>query len=155
MDARAASPITRNYVVTKTFHAPLDFVFAWCTDFKVDDAKMAGSKTRRHFLERSKRRVVYVLKRKKGGETVDGIRAVWIRPPDSWHLDTCGDKRELCDYKLSTVGKRTKLTMTFSVSYDDPRDARSRRELVSRAKARWDAFAGHLERDYAAARASR
>ena len=143
-------PITRTYKVSKAFRAPLDFCFAWCTDFRADDNKMTGSKTKRHFLERSRRRFVWVTTHKEGRNTVEGIRAVWLKAPDAWHLDSCGDGREIGDYKLTPVGSRTRLDMVFHVTYDDPRKAEGVREWVQGAKREWDAFGRYLETDYKA-----
>jgi hypothetical protein len=143
-------PVNKTYRLSQTFNAPLDFTFAWCTDFREDDNKMTGSKIRRKFLERSSRRFVWVTQNKVGRRTVEGIRAVWLRPPDAWHLDTCGDGREIGDYKLTPVGKRTRLDMVFQVTYDDPDEAESVREWVAGAKREWDAFRKYLEADYEA-----
>jgi len=143
-----AEPVTKTYKVSKTFKAPLDFCFAWCTDFRVDDNKMTGSKTKRRFLERSRRRFVWVTTYKEGRNPVEGIRAVWLKPPDAWHLDSCGDGRELGDYKLTSVGRRTRLDMVFHVTYDDPKKAEGVREWVQGAKREWDVFGRYLEADY-------
>jgi hypothetical protein len=34
----------------KTFKAPLEYVFEWCTDLREDDGKMTGSKRKRTIL---------------------------------------------------------------------------------------------------------
>jgi len=143
-----AGPVTKTYKVSKTFKAPLDFCFEWCTDFRADDNKMTGSKIKRHFLERTRRRFVWVAAHKEGKRTVEGIRAVWLKPPDAWHLDTCGDGREIGDYKLTSVGRRTRLDMVFRVTYDDPKKAEGAREWVRDARREWDAFGRYLEADY-------
>lgn len=145
-----AGPVTKTYRVSKTFKAPLSFCFAWCTDFRADDNKMTGSKTRRRFLERSSRRFVWISTYKEGKKTVEGVRAVWLAPPDGWHLDSCGDGRELGDYKLTPMGRRTRLDMVFRVTYDDPKKAEGVHEWVRGAKREWDAFGRHLEADYRA-----
>ena len=142
------APVIRVYRVSKTFKAPLDFCFAWCTDFRADDSKMTGSKTRRHFLERSPRRFVWVATYKEGKKKVEGVRAVWLRPPDAWHLDTCGDGREIGDYKLTPVGNRTRLDMVFHVTYDDPKKAEGVREWERGSRREWDAFGRYLEAEY-------
>jgi len=143
-------PVAKTYSVSKTFHAPLDFVYSWCTDFRADDNKMVGSNLRRHFFERSPRRYVWLLKRKVRKKTIEGLRVVWLTPPDSWRLSTCGDKFEEGTYKLTPVGKRTRLDMTFRVIYEDPKKVPSTRELVSGDKNDWNSFAKYLEKDYQA-----
>jgi hypothetical protein len=145
-----ARPVTKTYKVSKTFKAPLDFCFAWCTDFRADDNKMTGSKMKRHFLEKSRRRFVWVATHKEGRKTVEGIRAVWLKPPDAWHLDSCGDGREIGDYKLTPLGRRTRLDMVFHVTYDDPKKVEGVREWVQGAKWEWDTFGRYLEADYKA-----
>ncbi|HYA55838.1 MAG TPA: hypothetical protein VED22_03470 [Nitrososphaerales archaeon] len=145
-----AGPVTKTYKVSKTFKAPLAFCYAWCTDFRADDYKMTGSKTRRHFLEQSRRRFVWVATYKEGRRTVEGIRAVWLKAPDAWHLDTCGDGREIGDYKLTPVGRGTRLDMVFRVTYDDPKKVEGVREWVRDTRREWDTFGRFLEADYKA-----
>lgn len=143
-------PVSKTYNLSQMFHAPLEFVFDWCTDYRSDDSKMYGGKTRRRFLERSKRMYVWVVKYKQGRKTVEGVRAVWLMPPDSWHLDTCGDHYETGDYKLTPVGRRTRLNMTFHIIYPDPKKVDSTREWVAGSRREWNAFAKYLDKDYQA-----
>jgi hypothetical protein len=88
------SAVVGTYKVSKTFNAPIDFVFKWCTDFREDDGKMVGSKNKKRFLERSKKRIVWVSTYKEDGVPGEGLRVVWLRPPDAWHFETCGDEYE-------------------------------------------------------------
>lgn len=137
------------YRVSKTFKAPLDFVFAWCTDFREDDGEMTGSKARRTFLERTKQRVVWVSDYKKKGKDIQGVRAVWLNPPDSWHLDTCGDQRELGDYVLRPKGKKkTKLDMKFKVAYESKDEVVDTDKWEKEVSDEWNIFAERLEKDY-------
>jgi hypothetical protein len=41
------------YQVSQTFNAPKDYVYSWCTDYREDDPKMLGSRSRRRFVERT------------------------------------------------------------------------------------------------------
>ena len=137
------------YNISKTFDAPLKFVFDWCTDFREDDGKMVGSKTKQQFLERTEKRIVWVSNYKEEGKTIEGVRVVWLHPPNSWHLDTCGDLRELGDYKLTSLGKtRTRLDMVFQISYDDPKDLRDKKEWEKEVLEEWDTYGKYLEKDY-------
>jgi len=78
----------------------MDYVFAWCTDFREDDPqKYLGSKTVRKILEKTPERVIWAVRFKDGKGFSEGVWAVWLNPPKSWHLDTCGDGREVGDYK--------------------------------------------------------
>jgi len=137
------------YRVSKTFNAPLDFVYRWCTDYREDDLKMIGSSNKRKIIERSKSRVVWRVIGKNGGNGYEGVRVVWLKPPNSWHLDTCGDKRELGEYRLTPLGKgRTRLDMKFTVSYDSPKEVEGRKSWEADARADWDSYGSYLERDY-------
>jgi hypothetical protein len=141
--------VIETYNVSKTFDAPLQFVFDWCTDFREDDGKMVGAEAKRHFLERTDERVVWVSKHEEGGKTIEGLRAVWLDPPDSWHLDASGDTRELGDYQLTSLGEnKTRLDMIFQLSYDDPKDVRVKKEWEKEVNEEWDIYGKYLEEDY-------
>ncbi len=137
------------YRVSKILNAPLKFAYAWCTDFREGDLKMIGSKNRRNIIERTKKRVLWTVVKKDGGKGYEGVRVVWLNPPNAWHLDTCGDKREISEYKLTRIGKeKTRLDMKFTVSYDTPKAVESRKSWEADAKADWDSYGKYLERDY-------
>lgn len=139
----------RTYHVSKTFSAPLRFVFSWCTDYREDDMRMIGSKRKRHILERTKKMVVWRVEGKDIKTEFDPIRVVWLKPPDSWHLDCSGDETEVGDYTLTSIGReRTRLEMTFRTTYYDPKDVVSRESYLREAKAHWDAYGRYLEHDY-------
>lgn len=139
--------VVETYHVSKTIAAPLNFVYAWCTDFREDDPRMIGSKNRRRILEHTKKRVIWVVDGKKGKP--DAVRLVWLHPPDSWHLETGGDETEVGDYKLTPLGKyRTRLDMTFKATYGDRKDVQSRESYEGEATSHWDSYARYLERDY-------
>lgn len=139
------------YHVSKTFRAPLDFVFAWCTDFREGDNKMTGSKSKRKILEKTEKRILWIVEYKEKGETREGVRVVWPHPPDSWHLDTCGDGKELGEYRLSPKGKnKTRLDMEFRITYDDKDEIEDKDEWEKETRELWDIFAWYLEKDYEA-----
>ncbi|MGP8124961.1 MAG: hypothetical protein ACLQEQ_03715 [Nitrososphaerales archaeon] len=142
-------PISKTYRISETFDAPKDFVFNWCTDFREDDYKMTGSTARRRFLERTKERIVWIVMYKEGKRTVEGVRAVWLKPPNSWHFDTCGDGREVGDYTLQELKNgKTRLDMVFNVTYDDPSEVENRSEWTKGARKNWYAYRKFLEKDY-------
>ena len=145
------------YKASKTFRAPLDYVFQWCTDFREDDGEMVGSKAKRTFVERTDKRIIWVAEYKEKGKNKEGVRVVWLHPPDAWHLDTCGDGREVGEYKLAVKGKnKTRLDMKFRISYDSKDEAPDKKKWEKDVDEEWDTFASHLENDYkASAHASR
>jgi hypothetical protein len=137
------------YRLTKTFNAPLGFVYNWCTDFREDDLKMVGSKTRRMILEHTRKHVVWRIVAKGGTKGYQGIRSVWLNPPNRWHLDTSGDKHLTGDYKLTRLGKaRTRLDMRFTETNVDRRKLEPRKSWEADTMSEWDAYARCLERDY-------
>ena len=137
------------YKVSKTFKAPLEFVFDWCTDFREDDGQMTGSKTKRTFLEKTSKRIVWVVEYKEKGRSVEGVRVVWLHPPDSWSLDTCGDHREIGEYKLKRKSKnKTRLDMKFRYSYDGKEEVQDQEEWEEETREMWDIYGRHLEKDY-------
>jgi len=139
----------KTYKVSKTFDAPLDFVYAWCTDFRADDLQMLGSKDIRNLHEKTERRVIWTVERRKPSSSTDPVRVVWLRPPDSWHLETCGDGSEVGEYNLKAIGKnRTKLDMSFTETYRSKKGIPSKAELKAEAADHWKAYGKALERDY-------
>jgi len=137
--------------VSKTFNAPMDFVFDWCTDYREDDPKMLGSKLRRRIIDRTPKRVVWwVDEGKKEDGSPQPIRAVWLHPPDAWHLETCGDGFEIWDYRLTALGRRkTRLDMEFKVTVESLKDVHASGNMVNNAQNHWDRYGRFLERDYA------
>jgi hypothetical protein len=146
--------MSKTYRISKKFSAPLNFVYRWCTDFREDDYKMSGTTkfeqtARRRFLERSDKRMIWMMNRRVGNRMVEGIRAVWLYPPDSWHLETCGDHMETGDYKLYKLNaSKTRLDMKFTIVYDDPVKVQSQEEWARGPRKNWAAFARYLEADY-------
>jgi hypothetical protein len=137
------------YRISKTFNAPLGFVYKWCTDYQPDDPKMIGSKNRRNILERSKRNVIWRVQSKSKVKGYEGVRAVWLKPPNAWHLDTCGDGREVGDYKLTRLSKtRTRLDMKFQVTYNYAGQIESKKSWIADLKSHWDSYGRYLEKDY-------
>jgi len=140
---------TETYRVSKTFNAPIRFVYTWCTDFREDDAKMLGSKLRRIFHEKTKERVIWTITGEDLPTGTDPVRVVWLRPPDSWHLETCGDEVLVGDYKLMAVGKsKTRLDLTFAKTYANREDALDRETFERGTLDHWDHYTKFLESDY-------
>ena len=146
-----ARPVKAKYRLSETFNAPKEYVFAWCTDFREDDNKLIGSKTERKILEKTPERVVWVVRYKDGKGFTEGVRAVWLDPPNAWHLDTCGDGREVGEYKLKSLGKsKTRLEMKFAVTYDSKDEVEDKDEWEAGGVKHWKIYKKTLEADFKA-----
>jgi len=134
-----------------TFRAPLDFVFAWCTDYTPIDAALEREAYERKIIERTARRVVFEdLEDSESGW--DWSRAtVTLSPPSRWHMDAVGNNRDVvADYVLSRMsGGRTRLDLSWKRKPKVP-DAKRRTKAEREASATraWRHFATAKERDY-------
>ena len=144
---------SRTIHVSKIIHAPVRFVYNWCTDFRKDDNKLSGSKTRRIITQKTKRRVIFISVFKWAGRSRYSVQIVTLRPPNRWHLDYAGEEAdEVGDYQLTELGpRRTRLDMAFKESYK-VRGAPTRKEEVKQTNEVWDRYVTVLERDYARSR---
>ncbi len=147
--------ITRTYRVSKTFNAPIHYVYDWCTDFRDDDSELADGKWRRHVIDQTKKRAVYVSHYQSDGREYEGVRVVTLKSPNAWHLDGMAeDENEVGDYRLTSVGKnRTKLEMVFKVTYKQG-EPESKESWEGDTSQMWDRFKASLERDYTAGRSA-
>jgi hypothetical protein len=146
---------TRTYHVSKTFNAPIRYVYDWCTDFREDDNKLAGKTWRRHILEKTKSRAVYISHWQEEGKEDEGVRLVTLKPPKAWHLDGVTEgEHEVGEYRLSSVGKnKTRLNMTFKVTYKRG-EPESKESWEGDTSETWDRFKAALENDYSSGRSS-
>ena len=148
-----ARPVNQTYKISQKFDAPMECVFAWCTDFREDDNNYIGSKTVRKILEKTPERVVWRVRYKEGKGYEEGVRIVWLSPPKSWRLDTCGDSRERGDYRLTPLGKsKTRLDMKFVVTYDSKNEAEDKDEWEEDGIKHWKIYRKALEADFKAGR---
>ena len=146
------------YHASVSFHAPLDFVFAWCTDYTPEDGALENENYARKIIERTPRRVIFEdLEESPSGW--DWQRAiVSLRPPNRWHMVGVGNNRDVeADYVLSNLPRgRTRLDLRWKRM---PRVAdvkkRSKAEREASATRAWKRFAVALERDYQKSRRSR
>ena len=133
---------------SKTINAPLRFVYDWCTDYREDDYKITGAKSRRLIVEKTKSRVVYITQQ-KGAKAGTVVNIVTLRPPNGWHLNSIGDQRnETGRYHLRKLGPRsTKLDMVFKFKWKIG-PAPTRTEFLEHLNEIWDKYAAALENDY-------
>jgi hypothetical protein len=142
--------VSRTIHVSKIIKAPVRFVYDWCTDFREDDSKISGSKTRRIVLQKTKRRSVYISAFIWAGRSRYGVNIVTLRQPNGWHLEYVGEEAdEIGDYRLTKLGRgRTRLDMAFKEEYKI-RGAPTRKEMMKHTNEIWDRYVAALERDYA------
>jgi hypothetical protein len=146
------------YTIRTTFHAPLDFVYRWCTDYSAGDAQLEGEAYERRILRRTPREVVY-----QDLSTADGgwswtQHVVRLLPPDRWHSESVGSHREITlDYRLrSLAGERTQLTLTAvrrpcGIGTRNP----SKSGWEASVRASWRHFGRALEREYRGRRSAK
>ncbi len=139
------------YRVDVAFRVPLDFAFAWCTDYTPDDPKLEGESYQRKIIERSRRRVVFEdLEETKDG-WVWGQDVVTLLPPDRWHMDGVGNRRDVtADYKLSRLSDgRTGLHLQWRRRPNVPAAKElTKAQREADALRAWKRFAVAMERDY-------
>ena len=140
---------SHTYQISKMINAPLKFVYNWCVDFREDDPKIWGSRTRRIILQRTKRRVIYMSTLKRRGRATSAVRIVTLHPPNVWHLDLVGQENdEIGDYRLTSLGpKKTRLDITFTVKYKIA-NAPTKEKDAKETSEVWDKYVVALERDY-------
>ncbi len=139
------------YQIRRTFRAPRDFVFRWCTDYRPDDAKRSRETYERRILHRSPRRVLY----EDLWWAADGWRwrrsDVRLSPPSGWHSDSIGNFRDASiDYRLRSLSDRsTELTLRMR-RRPGPRAIRNppRAVLEKELRELWGYYARALESDY-------
>ena len=135
---------------SKVIHAPVRFVYGWCTDYRETDTRITGSKAKRKILMRNNHRVLLAITYPSRGKTRSAVEVVTLYPPKAWHLDFVGDEDdETGDYVLSSLGpKKTRLDMTFMEHYKVA-NAPSQRQDTASINELWDKYVAALEKDYA------
>lgn len=142
---------SQEYRFRTAFHAPLPFVFRWCTDYQPSDARLENEGFERRIVERGPRRVIF----EDIEETPQGWtwrrHVVTLRPPDRWHSDSVGNYRDFqLDYRLRPLRDgRTELTFRGRrrpaiLASKNPTVEEFRRSM----DASWRHFRRHLENDY-------
>ncbi len=141
------------YAIDVDLRAPLPFVFAWCTDYREDDAERAGERYRRKVIGRTGRRVVFEdLEEDDAGFNWSRVECD-LRPPAHWHAERRGNRREVSvDYRLVPLGpERTRLEIRLRRRDLLPgvrRLPKRRREALLARE--WARFRSALEHDYRA-----
>lgn len=148
---RAGGGGWRAYRIRVAFRVPLPFAFAWCTDFSPEDAALEGESYRRKVVERTRRRVVF----EDLEESPDGWfwarDVVTLRPPNRWHMESVGSRREVIgDYLLTNLPDgRTQLELRWRrrpIMRETKPLTKAQREASTLTA--WRRFGRALERDY-------
>ena len=136
--------------VRAVFRVPLDFAFAWCTDYTPQDAALEGESYTRRVVERSARRVVFEDLEETPSGWVWARDEVTLRPPNRWHMESVGSHREsTADYLLTRLPDgRTRLELRWwrkptSLGKKIPRAQREKETGLA-----WERFAAAMEHDY-------
>ena len=144
------------YHVEVTLPVPLPFAFAWCTDFRPDDAEREGESYLRKVVERGARRVVF----EDAEETPQGWDwaryEVTLQPPNRWHMHRIGNHVDAVgDYRLTALpGNRTRFELTWRRRpglFDFHRGSKRERERLTTIA--WRRFGRAMGRDYKKSRA--
>ena len=139
------------YEIRTTFRAPVDFVYRWCTDYTVDDARYEKDEYERWVVRRSSRKVVFEDLSKEKDGWVWSHHEVRLDPPLRWHSDSVGSHRAYSlDYRLRALpGHRTELTLRarrrpYGVGGKNP----AKGPWEANVRKLWRSFGHVLERDY-------
>ena len=92
--------------------------------------------------------MIYTTK-ERGAKSMGPASIVSLHPPDTWHVDSISDKRNIVgDYHLTRLaGTRTRLDIAFEVKRKSEA-APSRSEFVRHLNEIWDKYTAALEKDY-------
>jgi len=137
-----------SYRFSKTFTAPLRFVYDWCTDYREDDFKIIGVKARRLILEKTKSRAVFI-NQPKGSNVGTFINIVTFHPPKSWDLNSIRAERDtIGHYHLRKLGpSSTKLEIRFKAKWKmTPTSTKA--GLLQHLDQMWGKYGAALEREY-------
>ncbi len=145
--------------VSKVIAAPLDYVYAWCTDYRPDDRKFSAAEPRPRFrvVKLSPHRVLRI--RLTPTATTDpaiAVDVVRLDPPNAWHTDQIDEQdRETVDYQLTALGReKTRLDLLVTERWVVP-DHPGRGDVMRRVRGAWDRYGALIEARYRSGRAAR
>ena len=140
---------TGTYRISRIINAPLPFVYDWCTDYREDDYKITGSKSRRTFIEKTRRRVIWASRYPSNGGFGLAVNIVTLHPPRGWHLDWFGQEdNEVAEYRLRKLDpSRTRLNIVLKVEWKTA-NVPSKAKYLEDINGTWDKYSAALEKDY-------
>lgn len=136
---------------------PMDFAFAWCTDYTPEDAALEGESYERKIVERTPRRVVFEDLEETDSGWVWSRDVVTLRPPNRWHMEGVGNRRDVtADYVLSPLPDgRTQLELRWWRRPKPPGKRIPRAQREKETGLAWKRFAKAMERDHRSAQGKR
>ncbi|MGA7922656.1 MAG: hypothetical protein WCA77_01605 [Thermoplasmata archaeon] len=152
MSRRNPSARIRTLHFHKLIHAPLSFVYAWCTDYREDDDRITNSiyHYRARIALREPTRIVRIIivpGRDRNRSTE--VEIISLMPPNRWRLEKMSvtdDKTG--EYRLLRKGPQlTALEMRFRETWKIrvPPDRKKYRVLFDRV---WDRYVETMESEY-------
>jgi hypothetical protein len=144
------------YKIKRTFRAPIDFSYAWCTDYTSTDRKLQGDPGARKILRKTSRTAVYEDLNETPHGWMWSRQVVTFHPPRRWTAVAVGNYRTWnLDYSLRALPDgSTEFTMrgerrATRLGGRNPPKAVLEKELQTM----WRNLGKALERDYRAGRA--
>jgi len=147
---------TQRILVAKSVRAPAAYVYAWCTDYRDDDWKVArpGSHPRFRVVRLSPSRVLRIRLTDRGGADPDvAVDLIRLEPPDRWHTDQIDEEElETVDYRVIALGReRSRLEVRVTDRWMT-RHHLTRAETATRVNGAWDRYVDRIERRYRSGR---
>jgi hypothetical protein len=139
------------YQIKRTFRAPLDFAYKWCTDFTEADRKLQGEVGSRQILRKTSRGAVYEDLTPTPEGWMWSRQTVTFHPPNEWRAVAKGNYRTWnLVYSLRELPNgRSEFTMRGKrrptpLGVKNPSKAVLEKELHTM----WRNLGNALERDY-------
>jgi hypothetical protein len=139
------------YQIKRTFRAPLDFAYKWCTDYTEADRKLQGERGFRQVLRKTSHGAVYEDLTPTPTGWMWSRQSVTFHPPNEWRAVANGNYRTWnLVYSLRELPNgRTEFTMrgkrrATPLGVKNPPKAVLEKELQTM----WRNLGNALERDY-------
>ena len=145
---------THSGVFTKVVDAPLRYVYDWCTDFRPDDAKLSGSRSKHRVIAVSPERLIRIrVANREARNPPMAVELIRLSPPDAWHKDTIDEKDlDSIDYKLTALGpKRCRVSLVIVERWMVPKYPRKAAWVASSSEY-WDELVRSIEERYRSGR---
>ena len=141
---------TQTGALSKIIHAPIRYVYDWCTDFRPDDRMFSRRNQRHRVIVVSPQRLVRVKVVRNGADnppmTVELVR---LSPPNAWHKDAIGEEEvHAIDYKLTPLDpNKTRVRLVMVVRWMVPKFPKTA-DWVRSSNQYWDKIVLAIEERY-------